>query len=59
MSNTCLISFVSTKSYKHLHQITDTPETINKDLLAAITKLGYKTAQYITTTPPIPHSESH
>jgi aminopeptidase YwaD len=46
--------FVSTNSYKHLHQITDTPETINKDLLAAIAKLGYKTAQYITTAGNIP-----
>ena len=43
--------FVSKNSYKHLHQITDTPDTINKDLLAAITKLGYKTAKYITTSP--------
>jgi hypothetical protein len=51
--------FVSTNSYKHLHQITDTPETINKDLLAAVTKLGYKTAQHITLTPSIPRSESH
>jgi len=46
--------FVSTNSYKHLHQITDTPETINKDLLAAITKLGYKTAKLISSDPPIP-----
>ena len=47
--------FASINSYKHLHLLTDTPETINKDLLTAITKLGYKTAQYITSTPPIPH----
>ena len=47
--------FVSTNSYKHLHQITDTPETINKDLLIAITKLGYKIAEYITSTLPISH----
>ena len=45
--------FVSTNSYKHLHQLTDTSETINKDLLAAITKLGYKTARYLTTTSPV------
>jgi hypothetical protein len=43
--------FVSTNSYKHLHQMTDTPETINKDLLTAITKLGFKTAQFITSNP--------
>jgi hypothetical protein len=43
--------FVSTNSYKNLHQMTDTPETINKDLLAAITKLGFKTAQFITLNP--------
>ena len=42
---------VSTNSYKHLHQMTDTPETINKDLLTAITKLGYKTAQFISANP--------
>jgi hypothetical protein len=47
--------FVSTNSYKHLHQVTDTPETINKDLLTAITKLGYKTALYISTLPLINH----
>ena len=51
--------FVSTNSYKHLHQITDTPGTINRDLLAAITKLGYKTAKYITTTSPILPLKSH
>ena len=43
--------FVSTNSYKNLHQMTDTPETINKDLLTAITKLGYKTAQFISANP--------
>jgi aminopeptidase YwaD len=43
--------FVSTNSYKHLHQMSDTPETINKDLLTAISKLGYKTAQFITANP--------
>ena len=31
--------------------MTDTPETINKDLLLAISKLGYITAEYLTTTP--------
>ncbi len=36
--------FVTTNSYKHLHQLTDTPETINQDLLAAAARLGYYTA---------------
>ena len=36
--------FVTTNSYKHLHQLTDTPDTINKDLLEAATKLGFNTA---------------
>ena len=47
--------FVSTNSYKHLHQLSDAPETINKELLAAITKLGYKTAEYISVMAPVPH----
>jgi hypothetical protein len=36
--------FVSTNSYKHLHYITDTPETLNPPLFEAITKLAYITA---------------
>jgi hypothetical protein len=36
--------FVTTNSYKHLHQLTDTPETINQNLLESSTKLGYYTA---------------
>ena len=36
--------FVTKNSYKHLHQLTDTPETINQDLLTASAKLGYYTA---------------
>ena len=50
--------FVSTNSYKHLYQITD-PETINKDLLVSITKLGYKTSKYLTSTPLISPLDSH
>jgi hypothetical protein len=38
---------VTTNSYKHLHQLTDTPETINKDLLTSAAKLGYLTALQI------------
>ena len=36
--------FVTTNSYEHLHYITDTPETLNKDLFGKITKLVYLTA---------------
>jgi hypothetical protein len=39
--------FVSTNSYKHLHYITDTPETLNQPLFEAITKLAYITAYNI------------
>jgi aminopeptidase YwaD len=36
--------FVTTNSYEHLHYITDTPETLNKDLFEKITKLAFLTA---------------
>ncbi|MCX6150732.1 MAG: M20/M25/M40 family metallo-hydrolase [Ignavibacteriales bacterium] len=36
--------FVTTNSYEHLHCLTDTPETLNKDLFERITKLAYLTA---------------
>jgi Zn-dependent M28 family amino/carboxypeptidase len=39
--------FVSTNSYKHLHYITDTPETLNPPLFEAITRLAYITAYNI------------
>ena len=34
--------FVSTNSYKYLHQLGDTPETLNVELLEAMTILGFK-----------------
>jgi len=40
--------FVSKYSYEHLHLPTDTPETLNIDLLEKITKLAYLTAREIT-----------
>jgi hypothetical protein len=43
--------FASIYSYKYLHLISDTPETINKDLLAAVTKLGYKSVLYFASSP--------
>jgi hypothetical protein len=36
--------FVTTNSYEHLHYMTDTPETLNKELFEKITKLAYMTA---------------
>lgn len=39
--------FVTTNSYKHLHYITDTPETLNQPLYEAITKLAYITSYNI------------
>jgi hypothetical protein len=36
--------FVTTNSYKHLHLMTDTPETLNQNLFEAITKLSFLTA---------------
>ena len=40
--------FVTTNSYKHLHMLSDKPETLNPNLLEAITKLAYKTALHIS-----------
>ena len=39
--------FVTTNSYKHLHMLTDTPETLNQNLFEAITRLAYLTAMNI------------
>jgi Zn-dependent M28 family amino/carboxypeptidase len=39
--------FVSKYSYDHLHQPTDTPETLNLELLEKIVKLGYLTAREV------------
>jgi len=36
--------FVTKNSYKHLHMLSDKPETLNPELFQAITKLAYKTA---------------
>ncbi len=36
--------FVTKNSYKHLHMLSDKPETLNPELFLAITKLAYKTA---------------
>lgn len=36
--------FVTKNSYKHLHMLSDKPETLNHELFYAITKLAYKTA---------------
>ena len=35
--------FVTTNSYKHLHMLSDKPETLNPNLFEAITKLVFKT----------------
>lgn len=35
--------FVTTNSYAHLHMLSDKPETLNPELLEAITKLAYLT----------------
>lgn len=35
--------FVTTNSYKHLHMLSDKPETLNKNLFEAITKLAFLT----------------
>ncbi|TSA26394.1 MAG: M20/M25/M40 family metallo-hydrolase, partial [Ignavibacteriales bacterium] len=40
--------FVTTNSYKHLHMISDKPETLNPNLFEAITKLAFKTTLYIS-----------
>jgi hypothetical protein len=39
--------FVSKYSYEHLHLPTDTPETLNVDLLANIARLAYLTAREV------------
>jgi hypothetical protein len=36
--------FVTTNGYEHLHYMTDTPETLNKELFEKITKLAYMAA---------------
>lgn len=40
--------FVTTNSYAHLHWLTDTPETFNKDLYEKIVKLAYSTVYKIS-----------
>jgi hypothetical protein len=40
--------FVSKYSYEHLHLPTDTPETLNIDLLANIVRLAYLTAREVS-----------
>lgn len=40
--------FVTTNSYKHLHMLSDKPETLNQNLFEAITKLAFKTALEIS-----------
>ncbi|MFA5804015.1 MAG: M20/M25/M40 family metallo-hydrolase [Melioribacteraceae bacterium] len=39
--------FVTTNSYKHLHMLSDKPETLNQNLFEAITKLAFMTIAYI------------
>ncbi|MHB8929637.1 MAG: M20/M25/M40 family metallo-hydrolase [Melioribacteraceae bacterium] len=39
--------FVTTNSYKHLHMLSDKPETLNQNLFEATTKLAYRTAAAI------------
>lgn len=39
--------FVTTNSYKHLHCITDTAETLNKDLFEKVVRLAYLTASEV------------
>ena len=36
--------FVTTNSYRHLHLLTDTPETLNPGLFESVTGLAYLTA---------------
>ncbi|MFA7228759.1 MAG: M20/M25/M40 family metallo-hydrolase [Melioribacteraceae bacterium] len=40
--------FVTTNSYKHLHMLTDTPETLNQNLFGSITRLAFRTALKIS-----------
>lgn len=37
--------FVTTNSYKHLHMLSDKPETLNKDLFEKISNLAFMTAR--------------
>ena len=39
--------FVTTNSYKHLHMLSDKPETLNQNLFEAITKLAFRTSLQI------------
>jgi len=39
--------FVTTNSYKHLHMLSDKPETLNQNLFEAITKLAFLTIKKI------------
>ena len=41
------IYFVTKNSYEHLHQLTDTPETLNKSLYQQITKLAFLTVKEV------------
>jgi len=42
--------FVTTNSYKHLHSITDTPQTLNQELFTSITRLGFRTSLKIANS---------
>ncbi len=42
-----ILYFVTTNSYKHLHMLSDKPETLNQNLFEAISKLAFKTAKQI------------
>jgi len=46
--------FVTTKSYTHLHCLTDTPETLNYDLLSRITSLAARTVQHLAAASSLP-----
>jgi len=39
--------FVTTNSYTHLHQLSDTPETLNQELFEKITRLAFRTVYEI------------
>lgn len=43
--------FVTTNSYKHLHMLSDQPETLNQNLFEAITRLAYVTIKSIAEKP--------
>jgi hypothetical protein len=38
--------FVTKNSYKHLHMLSDKPETLNQNVFEAITRLAYRTALF-------------